>query len=94
MKSRHDWLKTSITRWTAIAVGIAVLTTLLAAMGPDLGRQAHTGRSEMRRPTIATFVAGDRSAIDQQGTSDTSVPSAQAVFEHSSAVSEDLPPTF
>jgi len=74
MKPRHDWRKTNITRWTAIAVGIAVLTTLLPAVGPDLGPQAYAG--------------------DQQGTSDSSVPSAQAVFEHSSAVSEDLPPTF
>ena len=94
MKSRHDWLKTNITRWTAIAVGIAVLTTLLAAVGPGLGRQARTGRSEIPRHAIATSVARDRPAIDPQGTSDTSVPSAQAVFEHSSAVSEDLPPTF
>ena len=94
MKSRHEGLKTNITRWTAIAVGIAVLTTLLAAMGPDPGRQAHTGRSEVQRHTIAAPAARDRPAIDQQRTFDTSVPSAQAVFEHSPAVSEDLPPTF
>jgi hypothetical protein len=94
MKSRHDWLRTNITRWTAIAVGIAVLTTLLPAVGPDLGPQAYAGRPEIRRHAIATSVARDRPAIDQQGTSDSSVPSAQAVFEHSSAVSEDLPPTF
>lgn len=94
MNSRQDWLETSVRRWTAIAVGIAVLTTLLAAGGLVLGRQTYTGRSEIRQPTIATSVARDRPASDQQGTSDTSVPSAQAVFEHSPAVSEDLPPTF
>jgi len=94
MKPRHDWRKTNITRWTSIAVGIAVLATLLAAVRPDLSRQAHAGRSEKPPHAIATSVARDRPASDQQGTSDTSVPSAQAVFEHSIAVSEDLPPTF
>jgi hypothetical protein len=94
MNSRQDWLETKVTRWTAIVVGIALLSTLLAAVGPELGRHTYTGRSEIRQPTIATSLARDRPAIDQREAFDTSVPSAQRVFEHSPAVSEDLPSTF
>lgn len=93
MNSGHDWHETSVTRWAVIAVGIAVLMTL-AAVVSELGRQTYPGHSEMRQPAIASPVARDRPAIDQQRTSDTSVPAAQAAFEHSRAVSEDLPPTF
>jgi hypothetical protein len=94
MNSRHGGLETSVTRWTAIAVGIVLLTMLLAAMGPEFGRQTYIGGSEIRPPPMAASVARDRPAIDQQGASDTSVPSAQAVFEHSPAVPEGLPLTF
>ena len=94
MNSRQSRFETSVTRWTAIAVGIVVLTRLLAAADPELGRQTYTGHSEIRQPPRVTSVAPDRLAVDQQGASDTSVPSARVVFEHSPAVSEDLPSTF
>ncbi len=88
-RSRRAWFALGfVIAGLALSAIVAVATT---AADNDAG-VARTGRPAAVQPAAVAPTTGP--AIDQQRTSDTSVPAAQAAFEHSRAVSEDPPPTF